>query len=207
MICWPSRANCLTLMCRVRGLARALDRGLGRHGVSNLNALRPKTPSKPHKAFKTYEPGFLHGDVKHLPQLPDETPRRCLFGAMDPWPGRCCKASPRGATRWVVVRILPAKTAANARRFLGDLHRACPIRIAAMVGRFAGRLSDVLTANRLDSALDLERTRMRYVHPYNTQSPQAAFKSRTPMQAMKDWHKSHPHWFLTSPHNHPRRDT
>jgi hypothetical protein len=41
-----------------------LDRCLRRHGVSNLNALRPKTRAEPHKAFKTYEPGFLHVDVK-----------------------------------------------------------------------------------------------------------------------------------------------
>jgi hypothetical protein len=46
-----------------------LDRCLRRHGVSNLNALRPKTPAEPHKAFKTYEPGFLHVDVKYLPHL------------------------------------------------------------------------------------------------------------------------------------------
>ena len=37
-----------------------------------------------------------------------------------------------GATRWVFVRIMPAKTAANARRFLRDLHRACPIRELCM---------------------------------------------------------------------------
>ena len=46
-----------------------LDRCLRRHGVSNLNALRPKTPTQPHKAFKSYEPGFLHVDVKYLPHL------------------------------------------------------------------------------------------------------------------------------------------
>ena len=46
-----------------------LDRCLRRHGVSNLNALRPKTPAQPHKAFKSYEPGFLHVDVKYLPRM------------------------------------------------------------------------------------------------------------------------------------------
>ena len=46
-----------------------LDRCLRRHGVSNLNALRPKVPAEPHKAFKSYEPGFLHVDVKYLPHL------------------------------------------------------------------------------------------------------------------------------------------
>ena len=73
-----------------------LDRCLRRHGVSNLNALRPKTPAEPHKAFKTYEPGFLHVDVKYLPQMADETTRRYLFVAIDPLPGRRCLASPRG---------------------------------------------------------------------------------------------------------------
>jgi hypothetical protein len=43
-----------------------LDRCLRRHGVSNLNALRPKTPAEPHKAFQSYEPGFLHVDIKYL---------------------------------------------------------------------------------------------------------------------------------------------
>ena len=33
------------------------------------------------------------------------------------------------ATRWVFVRIYPAKTAANARRFLRDLERAAPMKI------------------------------------------------------------------------------
>ena len=35
-----------------------LDRCLRHHIVTNLNALRPKTPAEPHRAFKTYEPGF-----------------------------------------------------------------------------------------------------------------------------------------------------
>lgn len=221
-----------------------LDRCLRRHGVSNLNALRPRTPSEPHKAFKRYEPGFLHVDVKYLPQMADETTRRYLFVAID------------RATRWVFVRIMPAKTAANARRFLRELHRACPIRIAkiltdngkeftdrlfasrarapsgthefdqlcaelgiehrltppkspqtnGMVERFNGRISDVLKTNRFDSALDLEQTLMRYVHLYNTQLPQSALRSRTPMQAMKDWHESHSHLFVKSPRNQAGRD-
>ena len=41
-----------------------LDRCLRRHGVGNLNALKPKEPTEPHKAFKSYEPGFIHIDVK-----------------------------------------------------------------------------------------------------------------------------------------------
>ena len=59
-----------------------LDRCLRRHGVSNLNALRPKVPAEPHKTFKTCEPGFVHVDVKYLPQMADETTRRYLFVAI-----------------------------------------------------------------------------------------------------------------------------
>ena len=44
-----------------------LDRCLRRHGVGNLNALKPATPQAPHKTFKSYEPGYLHMDVKYLP--------------------------------------------------------------------------------------------------------------------------------------------
>ncbi len=58
--------------------------------------------------------------MKYLPQMADEEKRRSLFVAID------------RATRWVFVRIYPAKTAANARRFLRDLHRAAPIRAAPM---------------------------------------------------------------------------
>jgi transposase InsO family protein len=53
--------------------------------------------------------------------MSDETSRRYLFVAID------------RATRWVFVRIMPAKMAANARRFLRDLHRACPIRITKIL--------------------------------------------------------------------------
>jgi len=184
--------------------------------------------------------------------------RRYLFVAID------------RATRWVFVRIMPARTAAKARRFLRDLHRACPIRIARIltdraigtplvretmargkeftdrlfasrarapqgahefdrlctelgieprltppkspqtngrVARFNGRISDVLKTDRFDSALDREQTLMRYVHFCNTQLPQSAMSSRTPMQAMKDWHRSNPHLFVRSPRNHAGRDT
>ncbi len=56
------------------------------------------------------------------------------------------------------------------------------------------------------SALDLEQTLMRYAHPYNTQLPQSALRSRAPMQAMKDWHRSHPHLFVKAPRNPTGRD-
>ena len=78
------------------------DRCLRRHGVSRLQDLKPKAPKPTHKPFKAYEPGYLHVDVKYLPQMADEERRRYLFVAID------------RASRWVFVRIYPAKTAANA---------------------------------------------------------------------------------------------
>jgi transposase InsO family protein len=98
-----------------------LDRCLRRHGVGNLRDLEARVPKPKHKLFKAYEPGYLHVDVKYLPQMADEPSRRYLFVAID------------RATRWVFIDIYNSKTAANARRFLRDLERACPIRIRTML--------------------------------------------------------------------------
>ena len=53
--------------------------------------------------------------------MADEDRRRYLFVAID------------RATRWVFVRIYPAQTAANARRFLRDLDRAAPMKITRVL--------------------------------------------------------------------------
>ena len=82
--------------------------------MGNLRDLKAKAAKPKHSAFKAYEPGYIHIDVKYMPQMADETSRRYLFVAID------------RATRWVFIRISIAKTAANARRFLRDLERACP---------------------------------------------------------------------------------
>ncbi len=57
-----------------------LDRCLRRHGVSHLQALmpQPEDEEQPQKTFKDDEPGFVHVDIKYLPQLPDETAHRYL---------------------------------------------------------------------------------------------------------------------------------
>jgi len=53
-----------------------LDRCLRRHGVGNLRDLKPKALRPAHKPSKAYEPGYLHVDVKYLPQMADEERRR-----------------------------------------------------------------------------------------------------------------------------------
>jgi transposase InsO family protein len=215
-----------------------LDRCLRRHGVGNLRALKPKEATRTHSSFKAYEPGYLHIDIKYLPQMADEDRRRYLFVAID------------RATRWVFVRVYPAQTAANARRFLRDLARAAPMNITrvltdngkaftdrlfglrkraatgqhefdqlcadlgiehrltppmrpqtnGMVERFNGRIEDVLQSHRFHSGEDLEQTILRYVHLYNSKLPQSALASRTPLQAMKDWHKLRPELFKKQPY-------
>ncbi len=98
-----------------------LDRCLRRHGVGNLRDLKARPPQPKRSSFKAYEPGYIHIDVKDLPQMADESSRRYLFVAID------------RATRWVFIRIFKAKTAANARRFLRDLEQACPMRIRTIL--------------------------------------------------------------------------
>jgi transposase InsO family protein len=222
-----------------------LDRCLRRHGVGNLRDLQAKAARPKHSGFKAYEPGYIHIDVKYLPQMADETSRRYLFVAID------------RATRWVFIRIFKAKTAANARRFLRDLERACPIRIRTiltdngkeftdrlfglrkraatgehefdklctelaiehrltppkspqtngMVERFNGRIEEVLQSHHFRSGEELEVTLHRYVWLYNQQLPQSALASRSPLQAMKDWHKLKPELFKKQPYYLPGCDT
>ena len=215
-----------------------LDRCMRRHGVGNLRELKPKEAKPTHSSFKAYEPGYLHIDIKYLPQMADEDRRRYLFVAID------------RATRWVFVRIYSTQTAANARRFLRDLARAAPMKITrvltdngkaftdrlfglrkraatgqhefdqlctdlgiehrltppmrpqtnGMVERFNGRIEDVLQSHRFKNGEDLEQTILRYVALYNSQLPQSALASRTPLQAMKDWHKLRPELFKKQPY-------
>ncbi len=56
-----------------------LDRSLRRHGLSNLHKFKPIQPKSPHKPFKSYVPGYLHVDIKYLPQMADETARSYLL--------------------------------------------------------------------------------------------------------------------------------
>lgn len=98
-----------------------LDRCLRRHGVGNLRQLKPQAPARTAKPFASYEPGFVHIDVKYLPQMADEDKRRYLFVAID------------RATRWVFVQVKAAKSARAARSFLAALIRACPIRIRTIL--------------------------------------------------------------------------
>ena len=79
------------------GVSRSgLDRCLRRHGVAHLRELMPEAEGEraAKQTFKDYVPGFIHVDIKYLPQMRDERARRYLFVAID------------RATRWVPRRGL-----------------------------------------------------------------------------------------------------
>jgi transposase InsO family protein len=76
-----------------------------------------------------------------------------------------------------------------------------------MVERFNGRIEEVLRSHHFDSGEDLERSIARYVWLYNHQLPQSALKGQTPLAAMRQWYKSHPHLFDRQPHDLPVLDS
>jgi transposase InsO family protein len=112
----------------------ALDRLLRRRGVSRLPV--EAAPARPTQPFKAYDPGYIHIDVKYLPQMPGETQRRYLFVAID------------RATRWVYAEIRPNKTAATARRFLNALHKHSAIKIRYVLTDNGKEFTDRLFGRR-----------------------------------------------------------
>ena len=142
-----------------------LDRCLRRHGVSKLSALKPSTPKVAHKPFKVYDPGFVHIDIKYLPQMADQQKRSYLFVAID------------RATRWVFVAIKSDKTADSARSFLKALFAACPIKIKKILTDNGKEFTDRLFGSRergpsgnhqfdqLCQALSIEHRLTKPAHP------------------------------------------
>jgi hypothetical protein len=76
-----------------------------------------------------------------------------------------------------------------------------------MVERFNGRIGDVFQTHRVNCALDMNQTLLRYVELYNHQLPQSALQSRPPVQAMKQSYESHPELFNKRPHSRQGRDS
>ena len=93
---------------------------------------------------------------------------------------------------------------------LGIEHRLAPPmrpQTNGMVQRFNGRIEDILQGHRFRSGEDLEQTILRYVRLYNGQLPQSVLKGRTPIAALKDWHRDKPALFKKRPYNHAGCDT
>ena len=76
-----------------------------------------------------------------------------------------------------------------------------------MVERFNGRVEEVLQSHHFRSGEELETTLHRYVWLYNQKLPQSALGSKTPLQAMKKWHKLKPEMFKKRPYFLPGYDT
>ena len=113
-----------------------LDRCLRRHGVSDLKALQPEVEGQPQppKTFKDYEPGFVHVDIKYLPQMPDEAQRRYLFVAID------------RATRWVYLRTYRDQTETSSSDFLRRLKQAAPMKISHVLTDNGSQFTDRFTS-------------------------------------------------------------
>ncbi|WP_300085495.1 IS481 family transposase [uncultured Nitrosomonas sp.] len=117
-----------------------LDRCLRRHSVSNLRELVAQTQAdvgdaqgKPVKTFKDYEPGFVHVDIKYLPQMPDEQQRRYLFVAID------------RATRWVFMHIYADQSENSSVDFLQHLQQAAPMKITKVLTDNGSQFTDRFT--------------------------------------------------------------
>lgn len=95
----------------------ALDRLLRRRGHGRLPAA--PTADNHSKPFKAYEPGYVHMDVKYLPQMQDEGKRG--YVAID------------RATRWVFIAIKQHKTATSAKAFLAAVRKAAPFKIRTIL--------------------------------------------------------------------------
>ena len=121
--------ECLNPKVTRSGLARCMRRhGLSRRPVEDKDAPIVR------KTFKDYDPGFVHVDIKYLPQMADETARRYLFVGID------------RATRWVYVRIYGDQTEASSTDFLRRLKAAAPMKIEKILTDNGSQFTDRFTA-------------------------------------------------------------
>ena len=119
-----------------------LGRCLRRHGVSDLRdlvTLQENEKPAAKKTFKDYEPGFLHIDIKYLPQMPDESARRYLFVAID------------RATRWVYMEIYADQTECSSVDFLSKVRAACPVKIIKLLTDNGSQFTDRFTSRKKDA--------------------------------------------------------
>ena len=87
----------------------------------------------PHKPFKDYEPGFVHIDIKHLPQMPDERQKRYLYVAID------------RATRWVYLEIRRSQSTKDAQAFMKQVEQKAPFKIRTVLTDNAKCFTDRFT--------------------------------------------------------------
>ena len=76
-----------------------------------------------------------------------------------------------------------------------------------MVERFNGRISELIKQTRFDSRADLETTLLNYLKLYNHHIPQRAIGTKTPIQALKEWHHKKPELFVKRVYDQTRLDS
>ena len=103
------------------------DHCLPRHGLGRLRDCKAKGDKSKFSGSKASELGNIHIDVKYPPHMANKTSRGYLIVAINE------------ASRWVFIAMYCHKTAETARGFLGDLKRACPIRIRTILTGMARR--------------------------------------------------------------------
>jgi len=112
------------------------DPCLRRHEVGHLYHRKAEDNTPKHSESKAYKPGYTHIDVKYLPHMANKTSQGYLFVAIN------------RASRRVFIAMYRNKTTANARRFLGDLERTCPILIRTILTGNGKALTDRLFSVR-----------------------------------------------------------
>ena len=75
------------------------------------------------------------------------------------------------------------------------------------VERLTSRIEGVLQSHHFRSSEELEATLHRYVWLCSQQLPQSALGSKSPLQAMKDWHKLKAKLFRKQPYCLPGCDS
>ncbi|CAO4184681.1 Protein kinase C [Methylorubrum aminovorans] len=122
--------------------------------AEGLNRLPPAEQARtPHGAFKDYEVGFVHVDVKHLPKLQDRDRvlrKRYLYVAID------------RASRSVHLAVKDDETTASAVAFLADALGAFPFRVTHVLTD----RGSCFTADAFGAACERQGVQHRKTRPY-----------------------------------------
>jgi transposase-like protein len=147
----------------------SLIRLLARHQVNRLEDLyvaqSGETEAQKPKTFKDYEPGYIHIDIKYLPNMPNDKQKRYLLVAID------------RATRWVHMEVINDKSAKTTAAFIKRLHEKCPVVIRTILTDNGKEFTDRFTVNgereptgnhafdKACSGLDIEHRLIPPKHP------------------------------------------
>ena len=76
-----------------------------------------------------------------------------------------------------------------------------------MVERFNGRIKEVVQQTKFESSRQLKETLLRYLRIYNHHIPQKNLGHITPVEALKNWRKTHPDLFKKLVYNQSGLDS